>query len=174
MYGLELFFLHGNIIGYGDGATAIVVSAGIRMMFLVCIVGLLGLAERVLFGLAAYNDARAKLNPDAVMWGLLIGFLGLIPGIIYLCIRNSARGYTTCVTCGCAHLAADANCPKCGAQNPVYQQYVNPFAAQQAHRAKVMFVVALVFVGLGILVGVVVGINIVTAFLYSAGSPIYY
>ena len=29
-----------------------------------------------------------KWNDNATMWGVLVGILGLIPGIIYLCVRN--------------------------------------------------------------------------------------
>lgn len=144
------------------------------MMFFICILALISLAVHILLGLAAYDDARAKSNPDAVMWGLLIGFLGLIPGIIYLCIRNSARGYTVCTNCGFGHPATDLNCPKCGAPNPVATQNINPFAAQQAHRAKVLFIVALVLLGVTVLVSLVIGIQILTAVFYSAGNGMYF
>lgn len=159
---------------FSDGPTGIAVVTGMRMMFFVSIIALIGLTERILLGLAAYNDARSKSNSDAAMWGLLIGFLGLIPGIIYLCIRNSARGYTVCTNCGFGHPATESNCPKCGAPNLAVSQYSNPFAAQQAHRAKVLFTVALVLVGLTVLLSIVVGMQIATAILYSAGSHFNY
>ena len=42
----------------------------------------------VMVGLAVYNDAKSKMSLNAVMWAMLVGILGWIPGIVYLCVRN--------------------------------------------------------------------------------------
>jgi hypothetical protein len=157
---LNLLFSRGGMIGGADGPTSIFVSAGISIFFLVAMIGLIGLAERVLFAVAAYNDASSKSNPDAIMWALLIGFLGLIPGIIYLCVRNSGQGYAICCNCGCTYHMNDMNCPRCGAPNPMPAQYGNPFAAQQQHRAKALLIAALVLIGVGIVSVIVINIGL--------------
>lgn len=152
--------------GYINGEAVPVASAGIGVLYLVLLTGMVTVACRVLFGLAAYYDANAKLNPDAVMWGLLIGFLGLIPGIIYLCVRNSSRSFTVCPNCGLRHYFYDMNCPRCGAPNHVPAQYNNPMAAQQAHRAKVLLIVALVLIGVVILASAVFAVGVTTRIIY--------
>ena len=81
------------------------------MIILVCLVGV---AAQVLLGLATYNDAKARGNNDPVMWGLLVGFLGWIPGIVYLCLRNNnANRLMTCPQCGFVHRVAEPFCPQC-------------------------------------------------------------
>ena len=170
---INLLFTGSYVVGGADGPTSMVVTAGYGLALLMCVLCLVGLAERVLFAFAAYNDACAKDNSDAVMWALLIGFLGLIPGIIYLCVRNSGRNFAICQNCGCSHYAGDQNCPRCGTANPT-PQFVNPYAPQQAHRAKVLLTVALVLVGVG-LIAAVFGIVIFTANIVSmTGGTVYY
>ena len=55
----------------------------------------------VMVGLAVYNDAKSKMSLNAVMWAMLVGILGWIPGIVYLCVRNKPleRIYA-CYSCG--------------------------------------------------------------------------
>ncbi len=149
-------------------------SYGMRVMFLISVIALFKLAERVLLGVAAYNDARSKSNQDAVMWGLLIGFLGLIPGIIYLCIRNKAHVYTVCTNCGFGHPVTDANCPKCGAPNQLAAQYANPFAAAQAHRAKILFIIAMILLAFILIVAIVIGIQIASAMFFTTNFKFHY
>lgn len=150
--------------------TESVISASFGLIAAICLISLAGVAERVLLGLAAYNDARSKSNPDAVMWGLLVGFLGLIPGIIYLCIRNTVRNYTICPNCGCSHLASDFNCPRCSAPNPYCGQNLNPLAARQAHQAKVQFTIAMVLVGVIVIASVFAGLSFAATIAYAATS----
>lgn len=106
-------------------------------------IGLLRLGVSILLAFAAYYDARSKDNKDALMWAMLIGFLGLIPGIIYLCIRNSGQNYVICPNCGLSHSWRAPICPRCGTPNQT-PAYANPFAAQQAHRAKILLIIAIV------------------------------
>lgn len=124
-------------------------------------------AERVLFGLAAYHDARSKENPDALIWGLVVGFIGVIPGIVYLCVRNTSRRLTACKNCGFLHDAADLCCPRCGACTEGMQnQAEDPYAPVMAHQAKREFIAA------AILVGVVAFILISLLFTFFVGASV--
>ena len=170
---INLLLFRSYVFGGTTGSDAAMVTAGIGFVIMISVLGLIYIAERVLFAFAAYNDARAKSNPDAVMWGLLIGFFGLIPGIIYLCVRNSGRNFVVCPNCGCSHYFGDMNCPNCGAPNQA-SQYANPFAAQQAHKARVQLTVAIVLIGIGVVVTIIgVFVFVATVFSY-AGSTICY
>lgn len=162
--------LAGDVIGRADGPTSIMVSSGIRLGIILSIVGLFYLVGRILVALAVYFDARSKSNRDAVMWALLVGFLGLIPGIIYLCIRNTVRNYTVCGNCGISHLVTDQTCPQCGAPNPYSSQYVNPLADQQAHQAKVLLIIGLVILGVAIIAMVITLVNFLSTVISIAGS----
>jgi hypothetical protein len=146
------------------------ITTGMSLLFLMSLAGLIGVAERVLFAFSAYYDARSKMNPDAMMWGFLIGFLGLIPGIIYLCIRNSALGATVCTRCGLPYSASYFACPRCGEQKVSNQQSVNPYLVQQAHRAKILFTVALILIGIGVFMAIM---GFTTAAISFVGSPYY-
>ena len=161
-----LLFQHFYITGMGS-----MIVSGAGIVFLLSIIGLVAIAERVLIGLAAYNDACAKGNPDAVMWGLLIGFFGLIPGIIYLCIRNSGRQYTMCGNCGLRHFAMDSNCPRCGTPN--VPPYANPYVLQQAHRAKVLLIVAVFLIAFVVIAGIICAVSLIARIASVAGGTFY-
>ena len=98
---------------------------------------LFSIAAQVLLACAAYQDAKSLNNKDATMWAVLIGLLGLIPGIIYLCIRkNNSNSVSSvqqiCIGCR-APIAAGTNiCPYCGAQQPP----MNPYLAAGDGRAE--------------------------------------
>lgn len=111
-------------------------------------------AERVLFGMAAYHDALSKGNQDAVMWGLLIGFLGLIPGIIYLCMRGSSGSMVCCRKCGFWHRAADPVCPMCGEPNPAAQA-MPLYSGMYASRAKKELVAAVICIAAAVAVSII-------------------
>ena len=125
------------------------------VLTLIAVICLAGLAERILFALAAYNDAMAKGSADATMWGLLIGFFGLIPGIIYLCVRGSQQRKVCCQKCGFWHNAFDPVCPRCGEPNPTVAQPANPYEQHYAERAKKLLIAALVCLGVAIVVSIV-------------------
>ena len=73
------------------------------LIALYILVFLAAVAGSVLFGCAVYNDAKSKWNDNATMWGVLVGILGLIPGIIYLCVRNEPlKRIYVCHNCGWA------------------------------------------------------------------------
>ena len=70
----------------------------------------------VMLALAVYNDAKSKWNPNAVMWAVLVGILGLIPGIIYLCVRNEPlKKIYVCHNCGWGNPLSARQCGHCGA-----------------------------------------------------------
>lgn len=77
-----------GIIGSSYVAEAAAINALMGFIVVIILVSLLGIAAQVLLGLATYNDAKARGNSDPAMWGLLVGILGWIPGIVYLCVRN--------------------------------------------------------------------------------------
>lgn len=123
--------------------------------------GLCAIAMRILFALAVYNDGVAKENHDATMWALLVGFLGLIPGIIYLCVRNSPQRKACCPRCGLWHNAYETVCPRCGTPNPtpaIPQQ--NPYLLRNAQRAKKLLIAGIICLVVLILVLVFGGIAI--------------
>lgn len=139
----------------------------ISIVALYLLVIVASIAAHVLFAVAAYNDARSKMNQNALMWGLLIGFLGAIPGIIYLCVRNNPlREFVTCMKCGATYHGAYTNCPRCGEPNSFNIQYLNPFAEQQKHRAKVLCITAAVLIGLAVLSGVIMVVLVVASASY--------
>ena len=115
-----------GIIGSSYVAEAAAINALMGFIVVIILVSLLGIAAQVLLGLATYNDAKARGNSDPAMWGLLVGILGWIPGIVYLC--------------GFAHRVAEPFCPQCHVQNPYSAPFQNPLAAQQAHRAKLLLI----------------------------------
>ena len=131
----------------GSSYSVEVAAMNAMMGFIVMIVFvcLAGVAAQVLLGLATYNDAKARGNNDPVMWGLLVGFLGWIPGIVYLCLRNNnANRLMTCPQCGFVHRVAEPFCPQCRVQNPYSAPFQNPLTQQQAHRAKLLLIWAVV------------------------------
>lgn len=140
------------------------------MQFIVLVFWLFILASfatRILFAIAAYNDACSKMNPNAVMWGILIGVFGLIPGVIYLCIRNNtARGPVNCPKCGLLYHSGYQNCPQCGEPNPFNYMQMNPFALQQKQRAKKLCVAAAVIIGASVF------IFVLCLALFIAGSSV--
>lgn len=132
-----------------------------QALMLAALVSLAWIAARVLFALAAYNDAQAHVNPDALMWSLLIGFLGLIPGIIYLCIRGSQQRKVCCLKCGFWHSAWEPNCPRCGAPSEnVQQEPSTAYTTVYAAKAKKFLVAALICLGIMIVAAIVGGIAI--------------
>lgn len=70
----------------------------------------------VMLALAVYNDAKSKWNANAVMWAVLVGILGLIPGIVYLCVRNEPlKKIYACHNCGWGNPLLARQCGRCGA-----------------------------------------------------------
>ena len=157
----NLCFVHIRVIPGFLGA-----AAG-WVLLVLAVFSLAFLAERILFGMAAYHDALSKGNPDAVMWGLLIGFLGLIPGIIYLCVRGSSGRMVCCRKCGFWHRAVDPVCPMCGEPNPAAQA-MPLYSGMYASRAKKELVAAVICIAAAVVVSVVGTIILVAnaAFLF--------
>lgn len=134
-------------------------------MALFALISLLFLAQQILFGMAAYNDALSKDSGDATMWGLLIGFLGLIPGIIYLCVRNSQQRKVCCMKCGFWHSVFEPVCPRCGEPNQAAAQ-ATPYRQHYAGKAQKLLIAALICLGVGVVV-TIIGIASFCAFVTS-------
>lgn len=116
-------------------------------------------AVHVLIGLAAYNDAKAKMNDSPAMWGWLVGIFGLIPGIIYLVTRNNnSKRMVFCPNCGWANPGDVPACMRCRAPNPYLQQFVHPDADRLMHKAKVQMIWGLILYGLAIVVPVLLAV----------------
>lgn len=135
---------------------------------------LFAIAAQVLLACAAYQDAKSLNNKDAAMWAVLIGLLGGIPGIVYLCIRKNAGSSAVplqqiCVSCR-APLAPGTNvCPYCGAPQPPMNPYLlagyrSPEECAVCHaHAKKLLIAGIVCFALAILaavamVAVIVGV----------------
>ena len=123
---------------------------------------ILSIAGQVLLALATWNDARAHNNRYALVWALLVGFVGWIPGIIYLCLRQKMAGSVFpqlfCPRCR-AQIALGQNyCMYCGTPAPAYYpENVGKFctpeeSARRMAKAKWMMILGLVFFGLSILI----------------------
>lgn len=125
------------------------------VMTLVAVTSLLFLAERILFGMTAYYDAVSKGSGEATMWGLLIGFFGPIPGIIYLCVRNSPQRRACCPKCGFWHSVYEPACPRCGEPNPMTPPPINPYQQLAAERARKLLIAAIICIGVGIIIAIV-------------------
>ena len=95
------------------------------------------LLTRIMLALAVFYDAKAKANEQPLMWALLVGFLGLVPGIIYLCMRkNPDSKMIYCMKCGMMHKMSLPACPQCGEINPFAAQYHDPLVPEYAKKAK--------------------------------------
>lgn len=99
----------------------------------------------VMVGLAVYNDAKSKMSLNAVMWAMLVGILGWIPGIVYLCVRNKPleRIYA-CYSCGWGNPLSARQCRRCGAG--LY--YPTEETARLQKKAKAFLIIGLVLWGL--------------------------
>lgn len=115
---------------------------------------LLWISVKILFALAAYHDALSKGNRDAVMWGLLIGFLGLIPGIIYLCVRNTVSTQVRCRNCGALYDSWYQFCPACGGKREEPMPAYIPYAEVYEQKARRELTVGIILAGMEVLLPV--------------------
>lgn len=106
------------------------------------------IAGSVLVALAVYNDAKSRWNESAVMWTALVGFLGWIPGIVYLCVRNNPlRRIYACHNCGWGNPLSARQCGRCGAG--LY--YPTEETARLQKKAKTFLIIGLVLWGLAVI-----------------------
>lgn len=133
-----------------------------------------GLGSQILFAFAVYYDAKAKNNSDPVMWALLTGFLGIIPAIIYLCMRGKESDRLIyCPQCGISHKISLPNCPQCGIVNTYAAPFIGPQVDIWKKRAKlcliwgiILFVLIFLFIFLFIIL-------IAVLFSELASMPVY-
>lgn len=132
------------------------VLVGFFLMWMLCIGLCIGV--QICLGVAAYSDAKSKMNTNAVMWGVLVGVLGVIPGIIYLCLRNNPTLPTvSCQKCGLPYAVTLPSCPRCGLQNAYAGSAYHPDAPKQAKRAKTLLIVAICLFAAAILT-IIIGV----------------
>ncbi|MCU7522723.1 MAG: hypothetical protein HF312_21120 [Ignavibacteria bacterium] len=154
--------------------TSIVWFVGAMIFF-----SLLCIAVQVLLATAVYNDAKAKGNTEPVMWAVLTGIFGLIPGIIYLCVRNNNRNrLIICPNCGFTHRIAELNCPQCGIANPFSQQFSNPLSEIQQKRANKLLIAAIIVFVVSIVLCIIAVLWFVTSVInvadFSSTGYTYY
>ena len=102
----------------------------------------------VMLALAVYNDAKSKWNANAAMWAVLVGILGLIPGIVYLCVRNEPlKKIYACHNCGWGNPLSARQCGHCGAG--LY--YPTEETVQRQKKAKTLLIWGIVMYGVMIL-----------------------
>lgn len=110
------------------------------------------LAVHALLGMAAYHDAQARGNAEPLLWGLLVGFFGVVPGIVYLCLRGASRPMVCCPGCGLWHRSGEAFCPRCGCPAPAApQQQGNPYAGELERKARAELIAAAVCFAVGLM-----------------------
>ena len=137
--------------GYNPFFTASGAAFAVSMLLLMF---LLWISVKILFALAAYHDALSKGNRDAVMWGLLIGFLGLIPGIIYLCVRNTVSTQVRCRNCGALYDSWYQFCPACGGKREEPMPAYVPYAEVYGQKARRELTAGIVLAGIEVLLPV--------------------
>lgn len=117
------------------------ISFGIMALYMLLIY-----IGQIFLGLAVYNDAKARNIDMAVMWGVLTGFIGLIPAIIYMVIRSGNKNSLKCPRCSAQIFNGMPACPVC--QLPVnLMPSMNP-AQIMKHRklAKGFLIAAIVMI----------------------------
>ncbi len=83
------------------------------LVMLVILCTILVYTVQTFLGLAVYHDAKARNIDMAVMWGVLTGFFGLIPAIIYLVIRSRNKSSVKCPRCFAQVFHGMPACPVC-------------------------------------------------------------
>ena len=143
----------------------------IFFVWIVCIVFFIGF--QVCIALAVYYDGQSKMNRNSVVWAVLCGLLGIIPMIIYLCVRNNPSTVPIyCSQCGRAHFISEPCCPFCHQENPYSRiEVANPRTQEQHKRAKVCLIIGICLLAAGILAMV---IALVALFYNVLGAISYY
>ena len=136
------------------GYSADEIATAVLVGYLVCFLAVFTLVilGEVFLGLAAYHDARANGSTDGVMWGLLIGFFGMIPGIIYLCLRKKpAQKVISCPQCYTPYFISYQACPRCGIPNPASYPFYDPAIPEHRKKAKRDLILSIVFFSVAII-----------------------
>jgi len=79
--------------------------------FVFIIVGLIALHIAILVWVA--RDAKARGMDNAILWMVLVVFMGVIGLVIYLLARPQGP-LVRCAYCGNSRMAVSARCPYCG------------------------------------------------------------
>ena len=121
------------IVDYYD---PIGVNFAIYILLFALFLFLIEIASGVFLGLCVYNDAQYKGVKNPSMWGLLSGFLGWIPAVIYLAMR-SQQSAKRCERCFAPLLPGAAACAACGL--PVYSSA--PEQSETFHKRSKTFLI---------------------------------
>ena len=120
------------------------------VLIILCV--LAAVAGQIFLALAVYQNAKSRGNANPGMWGVLTGFFGWIPAVIYLATRDSARNRPiVCSGCGTYFPVSWNECPKCHAQNVYAQQFNNPMMEQNRSLSKKFLITAIVLEGAAVL-----------------------
>lgn len=140
-------------------------------VWIFCMLALIGF--RICMALAVYYDGQSKMNRNSVVWAVLCGLLGMIPMIVYLCVRNNPSTVPIyCPQCGRTHFISDPYCPFCHQENPYSRiEAANPRALEQHKRAKVCLIIGICLLAAGILAIV---IALIVLFSSVLGAISYY
>lgn len=116
------------------------------LFFLMALYAILVYAGQLFLGLAVYNDAKARNIDMATLWGVLTGFFGFIPAIIYLVLRSGNKNSIKCPRCSSQIFNGMPVCPVC--QLPVNAvPSLNPAEIMKRRkRAKGFLIAAIVFI----------------------------
>ena len=158
-----------DFVDYYYGGPA--VASAIWLIVVIILMVIAAIVGQILLGLAVYHNAKSRSNPNPGMWGLLSGFFGWIPALIYFVTRDSTRNrLIVCPQCKAPHPVSYPNCPQCGVQNGYAQQFVNPYTEQEAKLSKKLLIAAIVVVGASI-IALIISIIV---FVATAASYYYY
>ena len=130
-----------------------VVNVFVGFWILISVDVLLSFGLQIMLALAVFYDAKARGNSEPLMWALLVGLLGLVPGVIYLCMRDSAKNrMIVCPQCHAVHAIGLPNCPQCGVYNPYCYPFCNPEIPMYAKKAKTFFIIAMILLAVTVIV----------------------
>ena len=103
------------INAHPQDATGMEVPVIHAVLFLWGLLLLLFFAERILFAVTAYQDAKIGCPKQVPLWTTLIGVFGLVPGVVYLILRKKV--YVQKMACtDCGHTVKTVITPRADAQ----------------------------------------------------------
>lgn len=128
------------------------------LIFLVLIfaIAAVEIVGRVIFSLGVYKDAQGNYNQNPLMWALLVGFLGLIPLIIYFCLRKNNSYRVACPHCRNILQTPTASCPFChNAIDPSAIPAENPAYIELRRKGKKQMIAGGILIGISYVLAIV-------------------
>jgi len=121
----------------------------------------------VVFSFGLYKDAEGNYNQNPLMWALLSGFLGLIPTIIYFCVRTKNSYRFACPHCRNPLQVPTPVCPFC--RNAIDSSAIppeNPAYVELRRKGKNQMITGAILYGLTIILTIV--FTVVFSFWFAA------